>query len=373
MKKLTIATTATLSLALIGTGVVPATAATPDDTITIAALGDSISQGFNADGNYGNQPQYSWSTGDNVSVNSHNLRLQSQGKIVTAHNFSVAGTSSIDLNGQAASAVAANADYVTILSGANDVCGAPDVASLPSAATYKANVKAALETIKNGNSETKVFLASIPSLMKLYNAGKTSPTATATWTGFGICQVMLGSPEDTSAEATARRATVENKVTELNVALSQVCAEYAHCFYDDNAVNSIDFELADLSPLDYFHPSIVGQNKVAAATWNVVTTKNIFANPVVKPTIRIVAPTKSTVSGVVTAKIKATSDSPITAVSAKFSNNKTVKLVKKSDGLWYVSVNTKNYRNGNYSVQFSATDKDGDIQKTQAFKFTVKN
>jgi hypothetical protein len=49
--------------------------------------------------------------------------------------------------------------------------------------------------------------------------------------------------------------------------LETVCARHPKCRYDGGAVFRIRWSRADVSTLDYYHPSVAGQRKIAAAVW----------------------------------------------------------------------------------------------------------
>jgi hypothetical protein len=49
--------------------------------------------------------------------------------------------------------------------------------------------------------------------------------------------------------------------------LGEVCARYAGCRFDGNAVFNFDFARSDVSTRDYFHPSLAGEAKLADVTW----------------------------------------------------------------------------------------------------------
>jgi hypothetical protein len=63
-------------------------------------------------------------------------------------------------------------------------------------------------------------------------------------------------------------------VTAFNTALAEECAAIAEasvttaCRFDDNAVYNTTFTLTDISKVDYFHPSVAGQAKLAAVTYS---------------------------------------------------------------------------------------------------------
>jgi len=46
-----------------------------------------------------------------------------------------------------------------------------------------------------------------------------------------------------------------------------VCTRFRNCRFDGGAVYREPFTMADISPVDYFHPSLEGQAKLAATTW----------------------------------------------------------------------------------------------------------
>ena len=87
---------------------------------SMASLGDSITRATNpGPGLFGDQPQYSWSTGSDITVESHYYRILQQNSLITGnnYNFAISGAKMADLSGQAANAVSQGVDYVTILHG----------------------------------------------------------------------------------------------------------------------------------------------------------------------------------------------------------------------------------------------------------------
>jgi lysophospholipase L1-like esterase len=244
----------------------------------ITALGDSISVALVADGTLEENPDNSWTTGINPEINSHKMRMEKEGNnaSVVANNFAVSGSTSSDLTRQAAQ-IPETPQYVTLLSGANDICQSTDISSLPVAASYAANIRAALSAVSAKNVENRILVASIPSLQGVYEAGKDSPKAKTTWNYVKACSVMLSSPEDVSDEANQRRSTVEDKVVELNQTLSDVCDEFTNCYFDSNATYETEFNADDISSLDFFHPSLQGQKKLSAATWDAGVAAGMFS------------------------------------------------------------------------------------------------
>jgi hypothetical protein len=80
---------------------------------------------------------------------------------------------------------------------------------------------------------------------------------------------MLANPGSTAPADEQRRLRVDAKNAEFNVRLSEVCAEYVHCRFDNNTVFNYPFTATHVSSRDYFHPSITGQSVLSAETWRV--------------------------------------------------------------------------------------------------------
>ncbi|MBX6767221.1 MAG: SGNH/GDSL hydrolase family protein [Actinomadura rubrobrunea] len=232
----------------------------------MASLGDSITRGFNACGWYVDCPSRSWSTGSTSAVNSHYLRLRAQNSSLVAYNDAATGAKVAALNGQAQSAVSQSVDYVTILIGANDVCTDSE-SSMTSVADFESRFRAAMTTLHNGLPNAKIFVASIPDIRRLWQVGKDNLAARTAWSAFGICQSMLANPTSTAEADVARRERVRQRDIAFNNVLADVCAEYANCKFDGNAVFNYPFTLSQVSGWDYFHPNESGQAVLAAETY----------------------------------------------------------------------------------------------------------
>jgi lysophospholipase L1-like esterase len=244
---------------------------------SVASIGDSITQAAQADGTFGNQPAHSWSTGQGELVDSLANRISAlSGSPVTVTNAAVSGAVSADLAEQAANVVASGAEFVTVLAGNNDVCNSASVAALPAVAEYSANVRDALAVLTEGLPESKILLASMPSISGLYNAGKSEAAAKQAWSSYGVCQVALANPDSTDIADQQRREAVEAKVTELNASLESLSAEFDTVLFDGGRAQKVQFDVADLSSVDFFHPSIAGQNLLVDAEWDVLSEAGLF-------------------------------------------------------------------------------------------------
>ncbi|HKP08217.1 MAG TPA: GDSL-type esterase/lipase family protein [Microbacterium sp.] len=238
-------------------------------TITrMAALGDSITQAAMTCSSLTSCPTNSWSTGSTTSVNSHLLRLRAAGAsgLVNVFNDAKSGAGSSALPGQAQTAAGQGAQYVTIEIGAIDACTRTAAQMTPIDA-FRTNVQTALATLAAGPGSPEIFVASIPSLQRLYDLNKASLSARLAWSLLGTCQSMLANPSSTAAADVARRTMVQQRVNDYNKVLEAACAATAKCRFDGFAVANYAFVKSDISTRDYFHPSLSGQATLANITW----------------------------------------------------------------------------------------------------------
>jgi lysophospholipase L1-like esterase len=241
---------------------------TPPLPASIAAVGDSISQAVSSGGSLGaTYPANSWSTGTTTSVDSHYLRLLDLVPAINGHayNRSVSGADMADLQGQVAGIVPLAPDYLTILIGGNDLC-TDTVDQMTPVSTFRDEFTAAMDTLTAGSPGTRVLVASIPEVYQLWDLFHTSWLARTVWSLGDICQSLLANPTSTRTADVGRRAEVAQRNVDYNTVLEEVCAQYARCRFDGNAVYDVTFTKSDVAG-DYFHPSIAGQAKLAAVTW----------------------------------------------------------------------------------------------------------
>ena len=246
------------------------TAAVSGYPSSMAATGDSITRAFDTCSiPYVDCVANSWSTGTNSAVNSQYLRILSSNAAISGHNYNDAKTGArmSDLNGQAQSAVAQGAQYVTILMGANDVCTST-VASMTPTPTVSAQLQTALTTLSTGLPDARIFVASIPNVYHLWEILHTNFSADIVWGVAGICQSLLANPRSTSSADQTRRLQVQQQTINDNAAIAAVCAQFVHCRYDGGAAYNVNFTTSDVTTRDYFHPTVSGQAKAATATWN---------------------------------------------------------------------------------------------------------
>jgi lysophospholipase L1-like esterase len=235
---------------------------------SIASTGDSITRAYDTTSNgcfLSDCTQYSWSTGTagTSSVNSHYLRILAANSAVRGNVFNDAktGAKMVDLDGQVRTAASQGVQYLTVLMGANDVCTSSASTMTPTA-TFQSQFQTSLNDFFAADPTAHVFVSSIPNVYQLWSLEHTNSTARTEWSWFGICQSMLA---DSNTEAD-RQAVVTQEQSD-NSALATVCAQFANCKWDNLATYNYAFKTSDISTIDYFHPSISGQNTLAGITW----------------------------------------------------------------------------------------------------------
>ena len=238
---------------------------------SIASTGDSITRAYNTGTiPYTDNASRSWATGTSSTVNSHYLRLLALNPKIygKTYNDAKSGARMADLAGQMSAVVAQKAEYVTVLMGGNDVCTSSE-ASMTSVASFRSQFVTAMERVTTALPRTRIFVATIPNVHRLWEVFKDNALARFVWDLFDVCQSMLANPLSTNQADVDRRERVLQREQDFNAALLDVCAAYTHCKSDGGAVFATDFTSADVTGRDYFHPSTAGQAKLAAATWAV--------------------------------------------------------------------------------------------------------
>ncbi|WP_311765115.1 GDSL-type esterase/lipase family protein [Streptomyces zingiberis] len=234
---------------------------------SLAALGDSMSRGFDACRLLADCVRASWATGTDPEVNSLATRLLADPRADSV-NLARTGAAMADLPGQAERAVRHRPELVTVLMGANDACRS-GVASMTPVESFRADFREALRTLREGLPETEVFVASVPDLYRLWEQGRGSDQAKQVW-ALGICPSMLAEPDAVGPAAVERRQAVRDRVVAYNRVLEEECGRDRRCRYDGGAVFRFRFTGAQLSPWDWFHPSREGQRRLAELAYRVI-------------------------------------------------------------------------------------------------------
>ncbi|MGW5638859.1 SGNH/GDSL hydrolase family protein [Streptomyces sp. NPDC003832] len=240
---------------------------------SVAAVGDSITRGFDACSVLSDCPEVSWATGSSEQVDSLAVRLLGEREAAArSWNYAVTGARMGDLAGQMAQAALRRPELVTVMAGANDACRATTAAMTP-VADFRAQFEEAMRTLRGALPKAQVYVASVPDLKRLWSQGRTSALGKQVWQ-LGVCPSMLGDPDALDAAATQRRETVRKRVEDYNTVLKDVCAEDRRCRFDGGAVYAYRFGTQQLSRWDWFHPSIDGQARLAEIAYRTVTAKS---------------------------------------------------------------------------------------------------
>jgi lysophospholipase L1-like esterase len=247
--------------ALMAAGAGGASAAFPTK---MTSLGDSITQAFQTcPFPFTNCPQNSWSTGTSSTVKSVFFRIKEHNSKATETNRSVSGGRVSGLNEQAKKAVSDGAELVTVLIGANDACASPST----SQASFSSSFQAAITTLSSGLPNARIYVASVPNLMHLWELFHTNPTATRSWEFTKECPGIMTEPTSEGTAAKNRRAATLAAEEGYDATIKSICAATHNCQYDNGALFAAKFVASEVSTNDFFHPSVSGQASLALLAW----------------------------------------------------------------------------------------------------------
>ena len=243
----------------------------------IGAIGDSLTVAVNADGAFGDQPEHSWIVGDapDDGVASHLERLRAFGADPDVTTAAMPGAAVATAPGQAATVVEAAARlppgataYVTFELGANDICAA-SLADATDVDAFAAAVGSAFGALSDGLPSGSVLVVlSVPDVTRLRTLLEDVPRAQELHRRYGVCRAVLG-------EAVAP-AAVHDRIRAYNGILAAACKgldeSSLDCRFDlagepSGSLFGAVFGLDELSSLDFFHPSLAGQARIADEVW----------------------------------------------------------------------------------------------------------
>lgn len=237
---------------------------------SIAAVGDSITRGFDACMVLSDCPEASWATGSDHGVRSLATRLLGAGQAAArSWNYAKTGARMSDLPAQLTRAAAHRPELVTVMVGGNDACR-DSVDGMTSVAAFRTGFERSLRQLRTTLPKTQVYVSSVPDLKRLWSEGRGNALGKQIWK-LGICQSMLSNADDLGAAAVERRDAVYARVVAYNKALKDVCAKDRYCRYDGGAVFDYRFTDDQLSHWDWFHPSKDGQGRLAEIAYRNVT------------------------------------------------------------------------------------------------------
>jgi lysophospholipase L1-like esterase len=280
-----------------------------------AAAGDSITMGFAADCRYnryfwdlfcligGDQPEHSWFDGWSSRVNSVHDKYKQIDSSISANKSAAASGSEMrggsnNLATQAANIVAQTTtpDHVEVVLGGNDICnrdctdGSNCSNPLYSESQWRSSVQSGLNTLVQGLPlGSTVYFAGVPRVQDLRAAGVAKQATSSRirceniWSTFNVCNVATSGGSMSGESSAQRLAAIEVAQQRYN----EIIAEEANAYNtNSNSQNPRGIEVVtdyagenvastgtfaftkdDIDGGDCFHPSLLGQNKVANLMW----------------------------------------------------------------------------------------------------------
>ncbi|WP_432249596.1 SGNH/GDSL hydrolase family protein [Streptomyces sanyensis] len=237
---------------------------------SLAAVGDSITTGFDTCRLLADCPEASWATGTDADVDSLGLRLLGAEALGSrSWNLAESGADASDLPAQMARAAARRPELVTVMVGANDAC-ADTLDRMTPVESFRDAVEEAMKVLRESVPGAQVYMASVPDLKHLWATGRDDPLGRGIWQ-LGICATMLADARDDGPQARERREAVHRRVIAYNTVLREVCEADERCRHDGGRVFGFRFGKEQLSRWDWFHPSRDGQRRLAEIAYRAVT------------------------------------------------------------------------------------------------------
>jgi len=281
-----------------------------------AAGGDSITMAFAADCKYnryfwdlfcllgGDQPEHSWFDGNSSNVDSVHDKYKQIDSAINANK--AAAESGSEMRGgsnnfatQAASIVAQTTqpDHVEVALGGNDICNrdCTDPANCADPVytndEWRSSVRAGLDTLVSGlPTGSTVYMAGVPRVQDLRAAGLAKQASHSrircenVWSSYSVCEIATKGGSLNGESHAQRFAALETVQREYNEILAAEAAAYnsnstgqnprgievVSNYVDESTASTGTFLFTknDIDGGDCFHPSVLGQNKVADLMWN---------------------------------------------------------------------------------------------------------
>lgn len=227
-----------------------------DRPYRVVAYGDS----FTAAGvpGVGDLESISWATGGDPSVGSVLSRVRTTYPTAVGENAAISGARVRDLD-QMWERAHPDADLVLVLLGINDYCW---VTPTP-LAQFSSDVERGFARMRAEHPDAEVIVYAIPDLWRMHELQRSSWEITQLWRGFDYCADTFGAPDVEGAEILPafRRDS-------MNLLLKSAAIRQGFTFSD--ASGWPGWTLADLSPIDGFHPVASGEALLAEAAWSAV-------------------------------------------------------------------------------------------------------
>jgi lysophospholipase L1-like esterase len=276
------AATASATAAATPTAVVKdTTSPTPDPQLPalLATIGDSYTTAFSVSPSYlYDHRQFSWAVGkaQNDGVFSLYERFGALGPSPIVADAATLGRKMNDAPRQAGIVVAAakklkagEIAYVTFELGTNDVCDDPKTDPL----VYQSDLATAIGILRAGlPAGSRILMLPVPDFphFRAITQADAAARANLAVPPGNRCAPYLGSNSPSTLDE------ANYFLGQYDSALKEACAEIQakdaptgrlFCTYNAELLADSDWVIGDLSTVDYFHPSLKGQARMAAAAW----------------------------------------------------------------------------------------------------------
>ncbi|HEY1168983.1 MAG TPA: GDSL-type esterase/lipase family protein [Candidatus Limnocylindrales bacterium] len=248
----------------------------------LAAIGDSYSQAYSVSPAYPyDHPQFSWVIGTAKGDGVFSLleRFQALGDSPVVVDAATSGRTMADAPRQAAVVVAAakklapgKTAYVTFELGTNDLCASPN--PMTDTVDFQVQLRTAILTLRTGLPPgSRILILAVPDFPHFHDITQADPAARtnlALLQNSDRCAPYLGTNGPSST------AQADSYLSQYDASLKQMCDDidaneaatgHLFCTYNASLLAESDFTIQDLSTVDYFHPSLSGQAKMAANAW----------------------------------------------------------------------------------------------------------
>lgn len=233
-----------------------------DPIVRVVGAGDSLNTGFDStsDCTFVDCHDNTWATG--AKVNSIHKRISVLNNQPTeAMNVAQTGSTVSMLSKQLSRIPVEGRTSLNITIGSNDVCNS----EMTSVDDFAKEFSGALQGYVERKPDSIIYVSSIPNIVMLREMFKSNFAAQIMWDVSGFCSQVF------SSEATSEtRAMVSEQVQKFNEILANVCTqEFGDvCRWDNYALYNHKFSEEEISNIDYFHPSVKGQERLAQIVWD---------------------------------------------------------------------------------------------------------
>jgi lysophospholipase L1-like esterase len=265
---------------------VPTAEPTPKPTAPLpsllAAIGDSYSHAYSVSpSNLRDNIGFSWVIGSalNDGVFSLYERFKAIGGSPVVVDAATSGRQMKDAPRQANLVVAAakklkagQTAYVTFELGTNDLCADPNPKTDP--VSFERDLATAIATLRSGlPAGSRILMLPVPDFPHFRDITQANPAARAE---LALPQNINRCPPYLGGNGSFSMAQANDYLTRYDAALEGACRGIAatdspsgklYCTYNTTLLADTDFLIADLSTVDYFHPSLSGQARMAADAW----------------------------------------------------------------------------------------------------------